>query len=977
MSDMPKTKGVGMKRRALALVLAAALTLGAAPTAMYAADEPEATTPSQGDETEQPNGGDGTGGGTEGSGADDTGQTEPGDNPSDEATAENAVAKVTPTSGEATYVESFDEAISAVAEDGGTIELLEDVNMTKQALIKSRVIIVGNNHTITGVANDPNVNFKVDAGTLAIGYVTLDGFGMNAGTDSGLAVIKVESGKTNAIVETTNVDIKNFCRSAYDIRSGSLTIKGGVINCGLTEGEGTGQRLSKAIQVGLGSSKVTGTISNVTIQNSTSDFENWDCGGIEIYQNAEVTINNCAISGVENGISVDNYYAASGEGATGAFVRVNNSLIQASDNAVRIYGPDNATGGKSTTVTVNGGTLTGDIAIANATTDNNKQETISVENAKVTGSVDNDGGSMAFVNSTVTLDSPEATTPTEGITYINTTVNGTQQDTATTAEAILNGATYADLEEAVKAAKSGDVITLLNNAVVDGASKVNSEGILTFDNVQNVTIEGNGKTISAENVDANTPSMINVVNNASVTIKNLTIDGAINGTQKVKHGVNVWNKADLTVDRCTIKNCTGYAIVANSSSLMVNGLTTSNNVWGGINVDNSPNGSVEGTTITIKDARINETNSIKIEHSKGGDDSSVVIDGGSFKNIVNGIDNAPKLKLTITGGTFKPTEGVTNAIDINDYVAAGLEWNPSTGEVQKKAPDTPDTPDTPVTPSKPSYAVNVTKPENGSIAAKPAKAKEGDKVTITVTPDKGFELVELTVTDKDGKAVKATLNDDGTYTFTMPKGAVSIAATFDCDGGELCPTHPFTDVDQDKWYHDAVDWAVENGVMRGYDNTTLFGPEDSHTREQAATVMWNIMGEGDLEAPAAGLADVIQTEWYAPYVNWAYEAGIMRGYTGTDDFGVGDALSREQFAQIIVNATKADLSSVDTSVLDDFEDPDSVSPWAEKTMAWAVENGIIHGVDDTKLQGDRSITRAEMATMVKNAVDEGIISLAE
>ena len=112
-------------------------------------------------------------------------------------------------------------------------------------------------------------------------------------------------------------------------------------------------------------------------------------------------------------------------------------------------------------------------------------------------------------------------------------------------------------------------------------------------------------------------------------------------------------------------------------------------------------------------------------------------------------------------------------------------------------------------------------------------------------------------------------------------------------------------------------------------------------------------------------------------MNWAYEAGIMRGYTGTDDFGVGDALSREQFAQIIVNATKADLSSVDTSVLDDFEDSDSVSPWAEKTMAWAVENGIIHGVDDTKLQGDRSITRAEMATMVKNAVDAGIISLAK
>lgn len=542
---------------------------------------------------------------------------------------------------------------------------------------------------------------------------------------------------------------------------------------------------------------------------------------------------------------------------------------------------------------------------------------------------------------------------------------------------------YSSLEEAIVAIKDGDTVKLLDNVVVDGTNKQNNDGILTLDNVKNVTIDGNGYTISAKNVTVvdgtKAPSMFNIVNNAEVTVKNLTIDGSVNGASVVKHGLNAWNGAVLTVSNVTAKSCVGYAIVANSSNLTVNSLTTTGNGWGGINVDNSPNGSTAGTTVTINDATIKESNSIKIERSYTGGDSSIVINDGSFKHIVNGIADTPELDLIIKGGTFSTRLTTDGAINPGDYVADGLEWNPSTGEVVTKTdkPSEPSEPSHPVTPSKPTYQVNIAKAENGSISVKPAKAEQGAKVTITVTPDEGFKLDTIAVADKDGKAIETTLNDNGTYTFTMPKGEVTITAAFVCDGGELCPTHGFTDVDQSMWYHDAIDWAVTNKVMKGYEGTTLFGPEDSLTREQAATVMWNIMGGGNLDASAVDLADVLQSAWYAPYVNWAYEADIMRGYTGSDIFGVGDALTREQFAQIIANATKADLSDVDTSVLDEFEDPSSVSEWAEKTMAWAVDQGIIHGVDDTKLQGNRSITRAEMATMVKNAVDAGVITLGK
>ncbi|MBM6779923.1 S-layer homology domain-containing protein, partial [Collinsella tanakaei] len=101
----------------------------------------------------------------------------------------------------------------------------------------------------------------------------------------------------------------------------------------------------------------------------------------------------------------------------------------------------------------------------------------------------------------------------------------------------------------------------------------------------------------------------------------------------------------------------------------------------------------------------------------------------------------------------------------------------------------------------------------------------------------------------------------------------------------------------------------------------------------------------DMDAPAAPFADVLQGEWYAPYVNWANEAGVMTGYEGAGTFGVGDPLTREQFASMVARAAGADLDAADTSVLEGFGDADGVSGWAETAMAWAVENGVISGVE--------------------------------
>lgn len=274
----------------------------------------------------------------------------------------------------------------------------------------------------------------------------------------------------------------------------------------------------------------------------------------------------------------------------------------------------------------------------------------------------------------------------------------------------------------------------------------------------------------------------------------------------------------------------------------------------------------------------------------------------------------------------------------------------------------------------PGQDVEVPETEGGSVKVDPVPV--GETATVVAVPDAGQEVRDVIVTDSEGNEIETSIDKDGNVTFEMPEGGVTVEVVFGCDGGDLCASHSFSDVNHDDWFHDDVDWAVNQGIFHGYGDGS-FGPNDTLTREQAATVMYNYFG-GAAGSPGSGLPDVEGDEWYTDAVNWAVENGIMTGYSDTGEFGVGDALSREQFCSVVAKAMGADLSDVDTSVLDRFADADSVSDWAKPAVAWAVQNGLMNGVENPdgtrSLQGIRDMTRAEMATMMKNAVDAGVLT---
>ena len=199
--------------------------------------------------------------------------------------------------------------------------------------------------------------------------------------------------------------------------------------------------------------------------------------------------------------------------------------------------------------------------------------------------------------------------------------------------------------------------------------------------------------------------------------------------------------------------------------------------------------------------------------------------------------------------------------------------------------------------SRPRYDVTTpSKPENGSVTVDTERARSGSRVTVTVTPDSGYKLGELVVTDRDGKKLELTDKGNGQYTFTMPSGKGEVAAEF----VKEVEVSPFADVATDAYYYDAVKWAVEKGITTGTD-ATHFSPDGICTRAQAATFLWRAAGSPAAKSSAMPFTDVKSGSYYYDAVLWAVENGITKGTSATE-FSPDQNCSRAQIVTFIYRA---------------------------------------------------------------------------
>ena len=257
--------------------------------------------------------------------------------------------------------------------------------------------------------------------------------------------------------------------------------------------------------------------------------------------------------------------------------------------------------------------------------------------------------------------------------------------------------------------------------------------------------------------------------------------------------------------------------------------------------------------------------------------------------------------------------------------------------------------------SDPTYAIEVGKDiRNGTVTANRRYAERGDTVTITVTPDKGYTLETLTVTDKNGKEVKLT-EKNGKYTFTMPASKVTVTATFMDDNTML---NFFVDVKASDYYYDAVLWAAQNGITSGTD-AEHFSPNQPCTRAQIVTFLWRAAGSPEPKAMSS-FSDVSADSYYAKAVAWAVENGITTG-TGDGKFSPDATCTRAQSVTFLFRAigklvdSKAEFSDVLTD------------SYYANAVAWAVENGVTNGIGDGLFGPNNSCTRAQIVTFLFRA----------
>lgn len=486
------------------------------------------------------------------------------------------------------------------------------------------------------------------------------------------------------------------------------------------------------------------------------------------------------------------------------------------------------------------------------------------------------------------------------------------------------------------------------------------------------------------------------------------------GENTISGLLSLGKNAALTVDGALVNN--GRLSVSDMENLKKAASIGGDLILDDITITEDYTLDMKGCTLTIGHITFLDAN-LTVKNASRVDATGVTISGGSYYCPVT-VGNAEGV---ITGGSFYGPVTVKKISDATPaYISGGTFYNELKGsyitkgcivtfmngssqyamQVVKDKASAPDTPvksgyrfvgwyngnakwnfDTPVTenltltakwekihtsvPSAPRYDVAVSDGAHGSVTVSPKSASKGSTVTVTVTPDKGYTLETLSVTDRNGSALNLTDKGGGQYTFTMPSGPVTVAATFMDDNTML---NFFVDVPAGAYYYDAVLWVAEGGIVTGTD-AVHFSPDASCTRTQLVAFLWRASGKPVVNY-AMNFNDVDSGTYYAEAVRWAASEKVAEGTTA-ETFAPDAAVTRAQMVTMLYRFAKA--QGMDTTqggmAIREFDDFDAVPAYALEAMDWAVNAGVLKG-DNNRLLPQDNCTRAQIVTMLYRVLGE-------
>lgn len=898
-----------------------------------------------------------------------------------------------------TYYQSLEQAIED-ANDGDIIKLTKDITVTSEnsanndpgVEIKKAITLDGNGKTIR-----PSGNFSEENSLLGVTDAK--------GNDTTPVVIK------NLILDGENKDYVKHALNLYE-------------STGVVIENVTAKNL-KGYGLVVNSSEAT--VKSMDVSGCTWGAVNVDT---KTNENSKLVIEDGTFRG---SVWVEHSQRNDGSKSTGtSSVEINGGTFQnlvgsnTEDAAFSITGGDyqKETYIKGTSVNVTGGTFANDFTVYTdylAINGGTFEKDVTNENGTGTNVIT--GGN--FKGSTPEDSMPEYMTKDEngnlvvkpGNGYLKQAIdNAKDGDTLrlTTGEYTLNDNVCMTLDKELTISGEG------SGTVVKGSSSANyGNGLFTFaagsegSTLKNMTIKYTATGVQTAAVyfnlsfvgtNANPTTIQNVDFKGGESLDSIGKEMAITSTYlnngcgslnisdcsftNFAYAMYFNNISDLTVEDCVIDGTKYNAIniaadgdSSTSQNITLTGNTLTNISYANYEHDAYSSGIRLGEhmtgTITVTDNSISMLNGKKpiyVETSTPGTAKYVVLykDGNTVigQEIVEDghsitLPNAPASSRTFRGWynsedgkTYQPKDNVS----ITKDTTFTAQWKSSGGSSHRY-----------------DGYITVINPKNGDVSVSDTLADEGDKITLTITPDKGYVVDKIEIVDLEGDKIDAKKVDDedGKYTFRMENCDVTVTVTFKEEGKTTEDTDKeedkdeettettelnFTDVKESDWFYKGVAYVVDKGIMSGVSENE-FAPSGKLTRAMLVQMLYNMESRPACDAENAFM-DVPVGQWYTDAVIWANDAKIVSGM-GEGLFAPNMEITREQMVAMLYNYAKYKGYDVTASAdLSKFADNASVSTWAQPAMQWAVAEGYISGMGDSQLAPQGTATRAEIASVI-------------
>ena len=268
--------------------------------------------------------------------------------------------------------------------------------------------------------------------------------------------------------------------------------------------------------------------------------------------------------------------------------------------------------------------------------------------------------------------------------------------------------------------------------------------------------------------------------------------------------------------------------------------------------------------------------------------------------------------------------------------------------------------------TRPVYDISLWEMKNGKETKQISLNGKGISIAIPYAPEKNEQTGNLyaVYVDENGKVqwiTKSSYDAD-------QKAVIFEAEHFSIYGiGYKNPVPAFTDI-QNHWAADNILFVASRGLLSGTSDTT-FSPNTGMTRGMFVTALGRLAGINPDSYKTGKFTDVKADAYYAPYVNWAAQTGIVTGVTATT-FAPDTNINREQMAVIMENyAAKLGYTVPKTLEAVTFADNASISSWAKEAVKSMQQAGILAGKTNNRFDPAGTATRAEVATVLRRFVE--------